>query len=268
VSWSPTAQQRHIREGGGGGGEHGGRGGEGGGGGGRGWGGGWGAVGGGGGCGFCALKAMSTRNDEPNALRARSSATGMLRHWVTRRRPHPRGIRTREGPRCRIHAEWRLGTTGGRLSHDRSRRRKANGPARAMAMALGRRGAKPSRRRQHQCPREPRPIPTTNTKPPPGEDRVSGSHRTRRRLRDVRPPKSMTGPLLGAAGGWMRLPTVSRFHGSSCPRRSTTENRESDCDLDYVPNGGPNRQRVPGGPVQTLRFGGHNVSLAIRRADR
>jgi 3-oxoacyl-[acyl-carrier-protein] synthase II len=77
--------------------------------------------------------------------------------------------------------------------------------------------------------------------------------------------KSMTGHLLGAAGGVEAIATVLALHHGLLPPTINREEPDPACDLDYVPN----VARVAAVEVamsNSMGFGGHNASLIFRRA--
>ncbi|MEB3224023.1 MAG: beta-ketoacyl-ACP synthase II [Candidatus Sericytochromatia bacterium] len=77
--------------------------------------------------------------------------------------------------------------------------------------------------------------------------------------------KSMTGHLLGAAGGVEAIATVLALHHGLLPPTINLEEPDPACDLDYVPN----VARVAAVEVamsNSMGFGGHNASLIFRRA--
>jgi len=76
--------------------------------------------------------------------------------------------------------------------------------------------------------------------------------------------KSVTGHLLGAAGGIEALATVMTLHEQTVPPTATWRNRDPECDLDYVPRDA--RQA----PVQlalsnSFGFGGTNATVVFKR---
>ncbi len=76
--------------------------------------------------------------------------------------------------------------------------------------------------------------------------------------------KSTTGHLLGAAGGIEFIACVLAIQEGVLPPTINLETPDPDCDLDYIPN----QKRVQ--PVQvclsnSLGFGGHNVSLIVKK---
>lgn len=78
--------------------------------------------------------------------------------------------------------------------------------------------------------------------------------------------KSMTGHLLGAAGGIELVATVLCLkHGTIHPTINYTT-PDPECDLDYVPNQ-PRRADIRVAISNSFGFGGHNACLAIRRME-
>ncbi|MFM9001898.1 MAG: beta-ketoacyl-ACP synthase II [Opitutia bacterium] len=76
--------------------------------------------------------------------------------------------------------------------------------------------------------------------------------------------KSMTGHLLGAAGGVEAAVCCLAIHHGVIPPTINYENPDPDCDLDYTPNAARQR-KVDVAISNNLGFGGHNASLVFRR---
>ena len=77
--------------------------------------------------------------------------------------------------------------------------------------------------------------------------------------------KSMTGHLLGAAGGLETIICVLALERKILPPTINYEHPDPDCDLDYVPNTArPVEARAA--LSNSLGFGGHNVTLALSRS--
>lgn len=76
--------------------------------------------------------------------------------------------------------------------------------------------------------------------------------------------KSMTGHLLGAAGGIEAIFTVLALKEGILPPTINLETPDSECDLDYVPNEA-RRQQVNAAISNSLGFGGHNATIAFRK---
>lgn len=76
--------------------------------------------------------------------------------------------------------------------------------------------------------------------------------------------KSMTGHLLGAAGGIEAVMTVLSIHNNMVPPTINLENPDTDCDLDYVPNKARARN-VDYAISNSFGFGGTNACLLFKR---
>jgi len=76
--------------------------------------------------------------------------------------------------------------------------------------------------------------------------------------------KSMTGHLLGAAGGLETIICVLALQRQELPPTINYEHPDPDCDLDYVPNTA-RPVELQSALTNSLGFGGHNVTLALSR---
>ncbi len=76
--------------------------------------------------------------------------------------------------------------------------------------------------------------------------------------------KSMTGHLLGAAGGIELISTVLTIEKGIIPPTINYEDPDPDCDLDYVPNVAREAE-VKVALSNSLGFGGHNVALVVKK---
>ncbi|MBK8231483.1 MAG: beta-ketoacyl-ACP synthase II [Candidatus Eisenbacteria bacterium] len=210
--------------------------------------------------GFCSLRAMSTRNEEPE----RAS------------RPFERdrdGFIMGEGAAILVlesetHAKARGAKIYAELAgygatadahHITEPAPEGEGAARAMDLALKSAGLRPeevqyinahgtSTEFNDRC--ESQAIRT-----------VFGDHASRLMVSST---KSMTGHLLGAAGAIEAVATVFSIMNGIVPPTINLENPDPECDLDYVPNTA-RRAEVEVALSNSFGFGGHNVSLAIRR---
>lgn len=79
--------------------------------------------------------------------------------------------------------------------------------------------------------------------------------------------KSMTGHLLGAAGGIEAIFTVLAMQEGILPPTINLENPDSECDLDYVPNVA-RQANVNYAMSNSLGFGGHNASLLFKKIEQ
>jgi 3-oxoacyl-[acyl-carrier-protein] synthase II len=132
-------------------------------------------------------------------------------------------------------------------------------PARAMTMAFADAGIDPS---------EVGYINAHGTSTPYNDKfetiaikRVFGDHA---RKVAVSSTKSMTGHLLGAAGGIEAIATVLALHYGTLPPTMNYETPDPDCDLDYVPNQA-RKQDVELALSNAFGFGGTNATLAFRK---
>jgi 3-oxoacyl-[acyl-carrier-protein] synthase II len=76
--------------------------------------------------------------------------------------------------------------------------------------------------------------------------------------------KSMTGHLLGGAGGLEAGLTVLALRDQIMPPTINYENRDADCDLDYVPNQ-PRPATIDYALSNSFGFGGTNAALLFKR---
>ncbi|MBH9966389.1 beta-ketoacyl-ACP synthase II [[Bacillus] enclensis] len=76
--------------------------------------------------------------------------------------------------------------------------------------------------------------------------------------------KSMTGHLLGAAGGVEAIFTVLAMKDSMLPPTINLDTPDPDCDLDYVANEARKRE-VNVAMSNSLGFGGHNATLVFKK---
>jgi len=76
--------------------------------------------------------------------------------------------------------------------------------------------------------------------------------------------KSMTGHLLGAAGAIEALAISLTLHNGIIPPTINYENPDPECDLDYVPNE-PRTMDVKYALSNSLGFGGHNATILMKK---
>ncbi|WP_334110972.1 beta-ketoacyl-ACP synthase II [Thermodesulfitimonas autotrophica] len=210
--------------------------------------------------GFCAMKAMSTRNDEPEkACRPFDAARdGFVigegaAVLVLERLEHAlaRG--------ARIYAEVAGYGQSCDAYHITAPDPDGAGAAKAMARALA-----DARLR----PEEVNYINAHGTSTPLNDKvetmaikKVFGEFAYRI---PVSSTKSMTGHLLGAAGGIEAAACVLSIAHGVIPPTINYENPDPECDLDYVPNEA-RRAQVDVALSNGLGFGGHNATLIFKR---
>ncbi len=91
---------------------------------------------------------------------------------------------------------------------------------------------------------------------------VLGEHARRLMMSST---KSMTGHLLGAAGGLEAVITALTLARGIVPPTINLVNTDPSCDLDFVPNQA-RQQRVKTALSNSFGFGGHNVTLVMSAA--
>ena len=91
---------------------------------------------------------------------------------------------------------------------------------------------------------------------------VFGDHARRLMMSST---KSMTGHLLGAAGGLEAVVTALTLSRGIVPPTINLERPDPQCDLDFVPNQA-RAQRVTAALSNSFGFGGHNATLAMTTA--
>lgn len=78
--------------------------------------------------------------------------------------------------------------------------------------------------------------------------------------------KSMTGHLLGAAGAVESVATILAIQNSFIPPTINLDEPDPQCDLDYTPKVGKQRE-INYAISNTFGFGGHNASLLFKKFD-
>jgi len=208
--------------------------------------------------GFCACKALSERNDDP----------------ATASRPFDKDrdgfvlgegagiliLEELEGAKkrgARIYAE--LAGMGMSADANHITAPDMDGPRRAMLAALRDAGLEPAAvgyinahgtSTQYNDKFETLAI-----------KRVFGEHAHKLAVSST---KSMTGHLLGAAGGVEAIATVLALHHGILPPTINYETPDPECDLDYVPNQA-RKQDVEVALSNAFGFGGTNATLAFRK---
>ncbi|MDF2721863.1 MAG: beta-ketoacyl-acyl-carrier-protein synthase [Paenibacillus sp.] len=208
--------------------------------------------------GFCALRAMSTRNDEPaKASRpfdvdrdgfVMGEGSGIL---VLEELEHAR----KRG--AHIYAE----VIGYGMSGDAYHMTDPDpeGAARCMTRAIKDAGLQPS---------EIDYINAHGTSTPVGDK--SETTAIKMALGDhaykvaVSSTKSMTGHLLGAAGGVEAVITGLTLERGIIPPTINLDNQDPECDLDYVPNVA-REASVKVAMSNSFGFGGHNATIILKR---
>jgi 3-oxoacyl-[acyl-carrier-protein] synthase II len=210
--------------------------------------------------GFGALRALSTRNDEPwRASRpfdrdrdgfVVGEGAGVVileEHDLARRRG------------ARVYAELVGYGMSADAFHITAPSEDGDGPLRVMNKALKSASIQPDVLSY---------INAHGTSTPHGDKvetiaikRCFGEHAARLPISST---KSMTGHLLGAAGGLEAGITALAVHHQMVPPTINLEHRDEDCDLDYVPNCA-RRLEVEYALSNSFGFGGTNAALLFKR---
>lgn len=210
--------------------------------------------------GFCAMKAMSTRNDDP---------TRASRPWDKDRDGFVLGdgagilvIEEYEHARARgarIYCELLGSGASSDAFHMTAPSENGEGPARSMVAALKDAGLNPEQIGY---------LNAHGTSTPSGDlaetlaiKRAFGDHAYAMMVSST---KSMTGHLLGAAGGVEAVFTIMALHAGVIPPTINLDEPSEGCDLDYVPNVA-REKRIDYAVSNGFGFGGTNGTLVFGR---
>jgi len=210
--------------------------------------------------GFCSMKAMTTRNEEPEKASRPFDAgrdgfiigegsailiVETLEHAIKRG--------------ARIYAEMVGYGVSCDAYHIVAPEPEGKGAAASMSMALQDAGLEPAAVDY---------INAHGTSTPPGDKQETSA--IKQVFGDsaykiaISSTKSMTGHLLGAAGGLEAVISILTIRNSLIPPTINLENPDPDCDLDYVPNEA-RAARVDVALSNSFGFGGHNASLVFKK---
>lgn len=208
--------------------------------------------------GFCSMRAMSTRNDEPEKASrpfdtdrdgfVMGEGAGVL---ILESLEHAQ----KRG--ARIYAE----VIGYGLSGDAHHMTEPDpeGAARCMKMAIRDAGLQPE---------DIDYINAHGTSTPVGDK--SETEAVKKSLGDhaykvaVSSTKSMTGHLLGAAGGVEAVICGLALQHQTIPPTINLDNQDPACDLDYVPNV-PRKAELNVVMSNSFGFGGHNATVVLKK---
>jgi len=210
--------------------------------------------------GFCSMKAMSTRNDDPTRASrpwdkdrdgfVLGDGAGML---VLEEYEHARA----RG--ARIYAELIGFGASSDAHHMTAPSEDGEGAARCLTAALKDAGINPE---------DVDYLNAHGTSTPPGD--VAETLAVKRALGDyawkvmVSSTKSMTGHLLGAAGGAEAIFSVLALHHGIIPPTINLDEPGEGCDLDYVPHTA-REKAINVAASNGFGFGGTNGTLVFRR---
>jgi len=210
--------------------------------------------------GFCAMKALSTRNDDP---------TRASRPWDKDRDGFVLGdgagilvleeYESAKARGARIYCELVGYGASSDAYHMTAPSENGEGPARCMKMALNDAGLNADQVDY---------LNAHGTSTPLGD--LAETQAMKRALGDhayktmVSSTKSMTGHLLGAAGGVEAIFSILALHNGVIPPTINLENPSEGCDLDYVPNVARGK-KIDVAMSNGFGFGGTNGTLVFRR---
>ena len=210
--------------------------------------------------GFCAMKAMSTRNDDP---------TRASRPWDKDRDGFVMGngagilvIEEYEHAKARgarIYCELRGFGAGADAFHMTAPSEDGSGPARCMAAALRDAGINADQvgyLNAHGTSTSLGDVAETRA-----IKRALGDHAYKTMVSST---KSMTGHLLGAAGGVEAIFSIMALHTGIIPPTINLETPGEGCDLDYVPNVA-REKKIDIAVSNGFGFGGTNGTLVFGR---
>ncbi len=210
--------------------------------------------------GFCAMRAMSTRNDDP---------TRASRPWDRDRDGFVLGdgagilvleeYESAKARGARIYCELAGFGASSDAYHMTAPSENGDGPARCMAAAFKDAGVNPDQIEY---------LNAHGTSTPLGDlaetlavKRALGDHAYKTMVSST---KSMTGHLLGAAGGVEAIFTAMALHTGVIPPTINLDNPGEGCDLDYVPNTA-REKKISVAISNGFGFGGTNASLVMRK---
>jgi 3-oxoacyl-[acyl-carrier-protein] synthase II len=210
--------------------------------------------------GFCSARALSTRNDDPQAA---------SRPWDVDRD----GFVLSAGAACLVLEEYEAAAArgadilaevagfgmSGDAYHITAPKEDGHGAALCMESAISDAGLRPE---------DVNYINAHGTSTPLGDiaetravRKVFGSHADRLAVSST---KSTTGHLLGAAGAVEAVFSVMSIRDQIAPPTINLDNQDPECDLDYVPNEARN-MRIDAALTNSFGFGGTNGSLIFSK---
>ncbi len=212
--------------------------------------------------GFCAARAMSTRNDDPEGASRPFDAT--RDGFVMAEGAGVAVLESFDSAQARgahIYAEVLGYGLSGDAFHITGQAPEGEGASRSMAMAVRNSGIKAD---EVDYINAHGTSTTQNDKfETAAIKRVLGDHAYKVAISST---KSMTGHLLGAAGAIEAITCALTMERGIIPPTINYANPDPECDLDYVPNVA-RAADVRTAMSNSFGFGGHNATIVMRRVD-
>jgi 3-oxoacyl-[acyl-carrier-protein] synthase II len=210
--------------------------------------------------GFCSMKALSTRNDEPEKA---------SRPWDRERDGFVMGdgagvlvleeYERAKARGARIYAELAGFGMSGDAHHMTAPSENGEGGARCMVAAI--RDAGIDAAQVQYINAHGTSTPAGDLAETMGIKSVFGAHASKLMVSST---KSMTGHLLGAAGGVEAVFSTMAIHEGVIPPTINLDNPSEGCDLDYVPHVA-REKKIGIALSNSFGFGGTNGTLVFRR---
>lgn len=209
--------------------------------------------------GFCSMKAMSTNNDDPE---------GASRPFDAKRDGFVMGegsgililesLESAQARGAKIYAEMVGYGASADAHHITAPAPGGIGAAKAIKMAIDKAGISPEQMDY---------INAHGTSTPANDEletaaikQVFGDYASKIAISST---KSMTGHLLGAAGGVEAIASILAIKNNIVPPTINYKNEDPTCDLDYVPNKARECE-VKVALSNSLGFGGHNATVVFK----
>jgi 3-oxoacyl-[acyl-carrier-protein] synthase II len=210
--------------------------------------------------GFCSMKALSTRNDDP---------TRASRPWDRDRDGFVIGdgagilileeFESAKARGARIYCELVGFGASSDAYHMTAPSENGDGPARCMKMAM--RDAKLNPDQVDYLNAHGTSTPLGDLAETQAMKRAFGDHAYKAMVSST---KSMTGHLLGAAGGVEAVFSILALHHGVIPPTINLDNPSEGCDLDFVPNVA-RQKKIDVAMSNGFGFGGTNGTLVFKR---
>jgi len=213
--------------------------------------------------GFCSMKAMSTRNDEPEkASRPFDSGRDGFVMGEGAGIVVLESLEHAQARGAKIYAEIAGYGSNADAYHMTAPAPEGAQAAKCMSLAVKDAGLEPSAVDYINAHGTSTPLNDKNESL--AIKALFGDHAHKLSVSSI---KSMTGHLLGASGGIEFVATVLSVYNDMMPPTINYESPEPELDLDYVPNN--SRAKIVNVALSnSFGFGGHNATVLVKKLDR